>query len=158
MPEATYYFPDGFLWGTATSSHQVEGGNTNNNWCAWENEPGRIAKNHKSGLACDWWGGRWKEDLENAAAGGQNTHRLSIEWSRIQPKPDTWDENALEYYRQMLKGMLKLGLKPMVTLHHFSDPLWLYESGGWENNDVPVYFTEYVRKVVSALKDLTDFW
>lgn len=158
MPEATYHFPDGFLWGTATSSHQVEGGNTNNNWYTWESEPGRIVNGQKSGLACDWWGGRWKEDLENAARDGQNTHRLSIEWSRIQPKPDSWDDGALEYYRQILKGMHKLGLKPMVTLHHFTDPLWLYESGCWENDDSPKYFAEYVRRVVSGLKDLVDFW
>jgi beta-glucosidase len=158
MPDATYHFPEGFLWGTATSSHQVEGGNTNNNWYAWENEPGRIIDGERSGLACDWWGGRWKEDLENAAKDGQNTHRLSIEWSRIQPKPDEWDEDSLEYYRQMIKGMRKLGLKPMLTLHHFTDPLWLYEMGGWEHDDSPGYFAEFVRKVVSGLKDLVDFW
>lgn len=158
MPEATYHFPDGFLWGTATSSYQVEGGNENNNWYAWENEPGRIAGGQKCGLACDWWGGRWKEDLENAANDGQNTHRLSIEWSRVQPKRNVWDEEALEHYRQILKGMHKLGLKPMVTLHHFTDPLWFYESGCWELDDAPKYFAEYVRKVVSALKDLVDFW
>ncbi len=158
MPEATYHFPKGFLWGTATASHQVEGGNTNNNWYAWENEPGRIIDGQKSGLACDWWGGRWKEDLEYASKDGQNTHRLSIEWSRIQPREDKWDKDALDNYRQMLKGMHKLGLKPMVTLHHFTDPLWLYESGGWENDKTPEYFAEYVRRVVSALKDQVDFW
>ncbi len=158
MPEATYHFPKGFLWGTATASHQVEGGNTNNNWYAWENEPGAIHGGQKSGLACDWWGGRWKEDLENAAKGGQNTHRFSIEWSRIQPGENEWDEDALEYYRQMIKGMHKLGLKPLVTLHHFTDPLWLYESGGWENDQVVECFAQYVRRVVSGLKDLVDFW
>ena len=158
MPEATYHFPEGFLWGTATAAHQVEGGNTNNNWYAWENEPGRIANGDRSGLACDWWGGRWKEDLENAARDGQNTHRISIEWSRIQPSPDSWNEDALEYYRQMIKGMRKLGLKPMVTLHHFTDPLWLYEIGGWENEDSYKYFAVFVKKVVAGLKDLVDFW
>jgi len=158
MPEATFHFPEGFLWGTATSSHQVEGGNTNNNWYAWENEPGRIIHGQKCGLACGWWGGRWKEDLENAARDGQNAHRLSIEWSRVQPAPDKWDQDALEYYRQMLKGMHKLGLKPMVTLHHFTDPLWIYEDGGWENDKTPEFFAEFVRKTVLTLKDLTDFW
>ena len=158
MPQASYQFPKGFLWGTATSSHQVEGGNTNNNWYAWENEPGKIIDGQKSGLACDWWGGRWKEDLENAARDGQNTHRLSIEWSRIQPEKDQWDYEALDHYRQILNGMLALGLKPMVTLHHFTDPLWLYESGCWENDDAPGYFADYVRKVVDGLKDLVDFW
>jgi len=158
MPDATYHFPQGFLWGTATAAHQVEGGNTNNNWYAWENEPGRVVQGQKCGLACDWWGGRWKEDMENAARDGQNTHRLSIEWSRIQPKPGRWDDEALEHYRQIIKGMIKLGLKPMVTLHHFTDPLWLYEKGGWENGQAPDYFAEYVKKVVPALKDLVDFW
>ncbi|MFA5873282.1 MAG: family 1 glycosylhydrolase, partial [Anaerolineales bacterium] len=76
MPTASFHFPKGFLWGTATASHQVEGGNTNNNWYKWELE-GHTA--HKSGLASDWWGGRWKEDFDRAAETGQNAHRLSVE-------------------------------------------------------------------------------
>ena len=55
MPDAIYHFPQGFLWGTATAAHQVEGGNTNNNWYAWENAPGRVFQGQKCGLACDWW-------------------------------------------------------------------------------------------------------
>ena len=158
MVEAAYRFPKGFLWGTATASHQVEGGNTNNNWFAWENEPGRIRGGQTAGLACDWWGGRWKEDMENAANCGQNAHRLSIEWSRVQPKPDQWDDDALAYYREMITGMCKMGLRPMVTLLHFSDPLWIYEQGGWEWERTTEYFSVYVRRVVDALKDLVDFW
>ena len=158
MPEATYQFPKGFLWGSATAAHQVEGGNTNNNWYTWENEPGRIVEGHKAGLACDWWGGRWKEDLENAAEGGQTSHRFSIEWSRVQPTPDSWDDDALDHYREMLKGMSRLGLTPLVTLHHFTDPLWIYESGGWENDRTPVLFEKFVRKVVHALKDQVYLW
>ena len=97
MPQATFHFPKGFLWGTATASHQVEGSNNNNNWAAWEKEEGRIRNGDKAGLACDWWGGRWKEDLDRAAEAGQNAHRLSIEWSRIQPRKDIWDEDAIEF-------------------------------------------------------------
>ncbi|RMF45510.1 MAG: glycoside hydrolase family 1 protein, partial [Anaerolineae bacterium] len=130
MPQATFHFPRGFLWGTATAAHQVEGNNTNNNWYAWE-QAGRTV--HPSGLACDWWGGRWREDLDRAAEGGQNAHRFSVEWSRIQPEPDRWDEEALDHYRQMLQGMYERGITPLVTLHHFTDPLWLSEQGGWEN-------------------------
>ena len=158
MVKATYQFPEGFLWGTATSSYQVEGGNTNNNWFLWENEPGRIVGGQKAGLTCDWWGGRWKEDMENAAAGGQNAHRLSIEWSRVQPKPDQWDEDALEYYREIIRGMRKLGLRPMVTLHHFSDPIWIYEKGCWEWDKTVAYFSKYVRRVIETLKDHVDLW
>ncbi len=158
MAEATVHFPRGFLWGTATAAHQVEGNNTNNNWHAWEQQEGRIRNGDKSGLACDWWGGRWKEDLDRAAETGQNAHRFSIEWSRIQPAPDRWDEDALERYRMMLRGMLERGLTPMVTLHHFSNPLWLEELGGWENDDTPKKFADFVRKSVEALKEYVTYW
>lgn len=158
MPDATFHFPRGFLWGTATAAHQVEGSNTNNNWYAWEQQPGRILQEHKSGLACDWWGGRWKEDFDRAAETYQNAHRLSVEWSRIQPAPDRWDEDALDHYRQMLQGMHARGLTPMVTLHHFTDPLWLAEQGGWENPQVVQFFERFVEKVVTALREYVNLW
>ncbi len=158
MPEKVLRFPAGFMWGTATASHQVEGSNTNNNWYAWENTPGKIKGGHKSGLACDWWGGRWQEDLDRAAAGGQNAHRFSVEWSRVQPACDRWDEAALDAYRQMAQGMVDRGLTPMVTLHHFSDPLWLMAQGGWENDTTPEKFAAFAIKVVTALKDLVHLW
>lgn len=158
MPKASYHFPQGFMWGTATAAHQVEGSNHNNNWSAWENEPGRILHDHRAGLACDWWGGRWKEDFDRAEETGQNAHRMSVEWSRIQPKPDVWDEDALEHYRRMLRGMHERKLTPMVTLHHFSDPLWLAERGGWENDETPALFEAFVKKAVNALKEYTSLW
>jgi beta-glucosidase len=155
MPSGSFHFPKGFLWGTATASHQVEGGNTNNNWYKWEQE-GHTA--HKSGKASDWWGGRWKEDFDRAAEAGQNAHRLSVEWSRIQPTPDRWDEQALERYRSMLRGLHDRGITPMVTLHHFTDPLWLGELAGWETGAVVPLFEKYARKVVEALKEYCTLW
>src|SRR5687768_6949253 len=155
MPQATYHFPRGFLWGTATAAHQVEGNNTNNQWWKWEQD-GHT--NGTSGLACDWWGGRWREDFDRAAEGQQNAHRLSIEWSRIQPTPDHWDENALDRYRDMVRGLAERGMTPIVTLHHFSDPLWLAEKGGWERGAVSGHFEKYVRKVVEALKEYVTLW
>lgn len=158
MAKATYSFPRGFLWGTATASQQAEGQNINNNWSAWETQPGRIREGHKAGLACDWWGGRWKEDFDRAKETGQNAHRLSIEWSRIQPTPDRWDEDALDHYRQMVRGLVDRGMTPMVTLHHFSDPLWLVDRGGWESPETPALFEAYTRKVVQALKSYVSLW
>jgi beta-glucosidase len=155
MPQGTYHFPKGFLWGTATASHQVEGNNTNNNWYAWE-EAGHTV--HKSGLAADWWGGRWREDFDRAAETGQNAHRLSVEWSRIQPTPDTWDEDAIEKYRTMLRGLKERGITPMVTLHHFTDPLWITERGAWESQDIVPLFERYVRKAVDAFKEYCTLW
>ncbi|MDR3577508.1 MAG: glycoside hydrolase family 1 protein [Anaerolineaceae bacterium] len=165
MPQGTYHFPKGFLWGTATASHQVEGNNKNNNWSAWEEQPGRILNGQRSGLACDWWGGRWKEDFDRAVETGQNTHRLSIEWSRIQPEPERWDEDALDYYRQMVRGLVQRKMVPMVTLHHFTDPIWLCDGrcfpsglGAWENEEIAQLYVTYVRKVVEALKEFVTYW
>lgn len=155
MAKAKFQFPRGFLWGNVTSSHQVEGNNTNNNWYAWE-EAGHTE--HKSGLACDWWGGRWKEDFDRAAETGQNAHRLSVEWSRIQPERDRWDENALDRYREMLRGLRDRNMTAMVTLHHFTDPLWFMELGGWESDEAPQLFADFVRKTVSALKEYANLW
>jgi beta-glucosidase len=158
MPQATYEFPHGFLWGTATAAHQVEGRNTNNTWHDWENQPGRIKDGHRSGLAGDWWGGRWQEDLDRALADGQNAHRLSVEWSRIQPSPGSWDQKAIDQYLRMVRGINQRGMTPMVTLHHFSDPLWLMEMGGWEHEDTPALFNDFSRKIVEALKDEVNLW
>lgn len=158
MPQATFHFPRGFLWGTATASHQVEGNNTKNNWWTWEQQPGRIIQDDKSGLACDWWAGRWKEDFDRAKEAGQNAHRLSIEWSRIQPTPDYWDEGALDHYREIVRGLIERHMTPLVTLHHFTDPIWLAEMGGWENPEVKSYFNRFVAKVVEALKEYVTLW
>ncbi len=155
MIEATYTFPQGFLWGAATAAHQVEGNNTNNQWWQWE-QAGHA--DGTSGLACDWWGGRWREDFDRAAESGQKAHRLSVEWSRIQPSPDQWDEDALERYRLMLRGLLDRGITPMVTLHHFTDPLWLTERKAWETPDVVPLFARFVRKVVEALREYCSLW
>ncbi len=153
MPEATYHFPKGFLWGTATAAQQVEGQNTNNNWAQWETQPGRIVEGQKAGLACDWWGGRWKEDFQRAYDTGQNAHRFSIEWSRIQPEPDRWDDKALQVYVEMLRWLRDHQMTPLVTLHHFTDPLWLMATGGWGNPATPALFEKFVRHVIPALKE-----
>jgi beta-glucosidase len=158
MAQATFHFPRGFLWGCATSSHQVEGNNFNNNWWAWEQQPGRILNGDKSGPACDWWGGRWRDDFERAAEGHQNAHRFSVEWSRIQPVPDKWDEHVLDRYREMARNLIERNMTPLVTLHHFSDPLWLAEKGGWENEAVVDHFARFTRKVVEALQEYVNLW
>ena len=155
---ASYHFPKGFLWGTATAAHQVEGNNINNDWHRWESEPGRIINGDKSSLACNWWGGRWKEDFDRAAETGQNAHRMSIEWSRIQPEQGRWDEDALDHYREMLRGLYDRGLSPIITLHHFTNPLWMADQGGWESPEAPVWFGAFVRKTVEALKEYCSTW
>ena len=158
MPEATFHFVPGFLWGTATAAHQVEGGNNNNTWSKWEEEPGRIVQGQRAGRACDWWSGRWKEDLNRAADTGQNTHRLSLEWSRVEPVPGIWDETAIDAYREIVRGLVERKMIPMVTLHHFTDPIWLAERGGWENAETPLLFGRFVEKMAEALKEFVTMW
>jgi beta-glucosidase len=159
MAEATLYFPPDFLWGTATSAHQVEGDNQNNDWWAWEQKgEGRVFSDQRSGNACGWWKGHAEQDIERMAALQTNAHRLSVEWSRIEPKPGEWDHHALDRYRTILKAMRQAGIKPMVTLHHFTNPIWMAERGGWQHPDSVSWFQNYARKVAADLLDLCDTW
>ena len=151
------HFPPGFLWGTATSAHQVEGNNTNNDWWAWEQQPGRIAHGHRSGLACDWWR-ETEADFDRMAALHQNAHRLSVEWSRLEPQPGRWDDRALARYRQMLAGLRARGITPMVTLHHFTFPLWVAARGGWLWPELPEALARLARHVAEGLGDLVKLW
>ena len=161
-------FPEGFLWGTATASHQVEGGNTQNDWWALGAGPGHIQDGTRSGLASDWWGsvregpgeaaGRAEQDLAMAAQLGQNTHRLSLEWSRLEPEQGAWNEAAVDRYRQILGFLRDHGMTPMITLHHFTLPLWAADQGGWENEASVGWFTRYVERCYDAFGDLCNLW
>lgn len=157
MPRATFYFPQDFRWGTATSSHQVEGNNTNNDWWEWEQQKGRILNGDRSGLASDWWRNA-EVDFDHAADMGTNALRLSIEWSRVEPQPGVYDPDAIGRYRQMLQNLHDRGIEPMVTLYHFSNPRWLAQKGGWEQAGVVNDFGRYVRRMVQDLGDLIPLW
>ena len=157
MARAQMLFPPDFLWGTATAAFQVEGNNTNSDWWAWEQGDGRILNNHKSGLASNWWANA-EQDLDIATEMGSNAHRFSLEWSRIEPEPSVFDDAALGRYREILQGMHDRGIEPMVTLHHFSNPLWLVEKGDFGSEVVVDYFRRYTAKVVDVLGDLIPKW
>lgn len=158
MAKATMYFPPDFKWGTATAAHQVEGNNSNNDWWAWEQTPGHISRDQKSGLACDWWGDGFEKDMDFAAQMHTNAHRLSIEWSRIEPQEGVFDSAAIDRYRYMLASMRRRGIEPMVTLHHFSNPIWIAEQSGWETPLIVPKFERFVTKAAESLKDLCDLW
>jgi beta-glucosidase len=149
-------FPAGFVWGVASSSHQVEGGCTNNQWTAWEKQ-GRIKSGDNVGLACDWWHNA-ERDFDLAKSLGVNALRLSLEWSRIEPQPDQWDEKAIERYRAMLMALRDRGLRPFVTLHHFTNPLWFESRGAFETPESISAFERFTRRAVAAFKDLCSDW
>ncbi len=149
-------FPKGFLWGTASSSHQCEGGNTNNQWYRWEQQ-GHILTGEQSGEACNWWENA-ERDFDLAEQMVNNALRLSLEWSRIEPAEGHWDSAAIERYRAMLTDLHTRRIKPIVTLHHFTEPLWFADRGGFADEANIQYFVRYVIHAVESLRDLCDFW
>lgn len=157
MARATLYFPKDFLWGTATAAYQVEGRLTHSDWWVWEHTPGAILEGHTSGLACDWWRNA-EQDLDLAAEMGTNAHRMSVDWSRIEPTPGHFDDDALGRYREILQAMRARGLEPMVTLHHFVNPLWLVEMGDFSQESIVARFQAFTAHVVAALGDLVPKW
>jgi beta-glucosidase len=154
----TLHFPAGFLWGAATSAHQVEGHNTNNNWSTWEQTPGHIYQNQMAGAACDWWSGRYVEDFDRAAAMHHNAHRFSVEWSRIEPERGKFDNAAIAFYASMIEALRARGIEPLVTLHHFTEPLWITQIGGWTNPETVRRYERFVRLIVEELGSAVKMW
>ncbi|HMC51792.1 MAG TPA: family 1 glycosylhydrolase [Acidimicrobiales bacterium] len=145
-------FPEGFLWGTATAAHQVEGGNWNNDWWAWEHQPESPCA-ESSGDACDHlW--RYPSDLRLLAELGFTAYRFSLEWSRIEPAEGEWSLASLDHYRRMCATCHEHGLVPIVTFHHFTTPRWAAHLGGWEVPDTADLFARYCERAAAHLGDL----
>ena len=145
-----------FLWGAATSSHQIEGGNEHNDWWAWEAE-GHVDGGVRSGEATDHWN-RFREDLQLAASLGLNSYRFSIEWSRLEPEEGLWNTVALDRYGEILSECERLGLLPMLTLHHFTSPRWFAENGGFTQSGAAEKFAAYVSRVIEAFGPRIPLW
>lgn len=149
-------FPKDFLWGTAMSSHQAEGGNMFNDWWAWE-QKGKILNKQVSGDACNHYE-MYKNDFEIMEQMHHNSHRLSIEWSRIEPTEGEFNQSEIDHYRKVLLDMKKRGIKPVVTLWHFTLPHWFAKEGGFLHKDGRLKFLRYARRVVHELGDLVEIW
>jgi beta-glucosidase len=145
-----------FLWGAATSSHQVDGLSIHNDWWHWEQQ-GNIERGETSGKATDHWN-RFREDIRAAAEMGLNTYRFSIEWSRLEPEEGQWDKNALGWYENLIDACESAGLLPMATLHHFTIPEWLARRGGITSEHYVDKFAGFVRKVAPALVPRVPLW
>ncbi len=151
--------PANFLWGAATAAHQNEGYNRNNQWATWEEQPGRIRDGQRCGATTHWWDlAEAEADFDRAAELGLNSLRLSVEWSRIEPEEGVTDRSALQQYQAMIRLLRERQIEPMVTLHHFTDPLWLTHQGGWENPRVTERFARFAGRVVEALGDQVRLW
>jgi len=172
-----YNFPKEFLWGSATSAHQVEGGNFND-WTEWEKKNAeRFAKeaknkwqpwqqekfpemfepeNYISGRACDHYN-RYEQDFDIVKQLGHNAHRFSIEWSRVEPEEGKFNEAEIEHYRKVILALKARGLEPFVTLWHWTMPVWLAGIGGWANKKTVEYFVRYALYVAQAFPEV-KFW
>ncbi len=146
-------FPPSFFWGASLSSYQTEGGNFRTDWALWEREknltPCKEAANHYS---------FFKQDFQLARGLGLNAIRTSLEWARINPEASSFSEEAFLHYREVLATLKSLNLKPFISLHHFTNPIWFIEKGGWLNPKNIDFFIRYVLKVVSTFKEEVGYW
>lgn len=142
-------FPKGFFWGASAASYQVEGGIENVDWAKAAKE-GRVPA---CGLACDHYH-RYESDFDLAKSLGHNAHRLSVEWARIEPEEGKFNEEEIAHYRNVLEALHARGMTPMITLWHFTLPLWFVEKGGFEQKNSPEIFARYCAHVVEKLADL----
>jgi len=140
-------FPKYFLWGSSTSSYQVEGGIEKSDWCQFVD----------AGKACDHYN-RYEEDFDLLKKLNQNAFRLSIEWSRIEPEEGEFDEKELEHYLKVLQALKKRGISSFVTLYHWTLPIWFKDKGGWLNPKSVEYFKRYTEKIAEKLGSHVDFW
>jgi beta-glucosidase len=149
-----FKFPADFLWGAATSAHQVEGFNIHNDWWAWEHAA-RLKET--SGAACRHYE-LYSQDFDLALQLNHKAYRFSIEWSRIEPKKNFISYSEINHYKNVVKALRERGIEPVVTLHHFTNPLWFSQLGGWMNRYSSEYFCRYVEEIVSALREDVRFW
>ena len=145
-----------FLWGVATSAYQIEGA-PQNDWTAWE----ASEKLKATGVPCGKGAGhreRWQSDLSLLPTIGANAYRFSLEWSRIEPRPGELDESALAHDRRIVEFLGRLGIEPVVTLHHYTHPRWFWEEGGWERPQSVSRFRAFAAAVANALGDRVRLW
>jgi len=149
------HFPKNFLWGTSTSAYQTEGNNFYSNWFGWEKT---CPEQEKCNSSCNHYQ-LFEEDIQLAKnILHNNAHRLSLEWSRLEPKIGEYCQQEVTHYRTVLKSLKDKGLKTFVTLHHFTSPQWFYELGDFTKRQNLIYFEKYVRFCAEQFGDLTDFW
>lgn len=147
-------FPKNFLWGTAISAHQVEG-DSRNDWTVWESQHGSQSQ---SGKAADFYD-RYEEDFKLASQVlHNNSIRFSIEWARIIPEEGKINQKEIDHYLKVLEAAKRQNLIPMVTLHHFTNPIWFAEKGGWTKKENIRHFLDYVSVCKEYFGTLADYY
>ncbi len=161
--EQTFRFPEGFLWGAATSAYQIEGspladGAGPSIWQRFTHSPGLVQDGDTGDVACDHYR-RYKEDVGLMRELGLNAYRFSVSWSRVLPEgKGRVNDAGLDFYRRLVDALLENGIRPLVTLYHWDLPAALDDRGGWLNPDIPNWFAEYARVLFGALDDRVEMW
>lgn len=145
---------EGLLLGAATAATQIEGGDDNNNWARFAKE-GKVYDMTSPVRACDHYA-RFREDIDLMAEMGIEIYRFGIEWSRIEPAEGAFDPDALAHYREEIEYMLSKGIRPMLTLHHFTNPLWFEDMGGFTSKRSVDIFMRFAERVIDAVGDLIE--
>lgn len=151
-----YTFQEGFLWGSATAGHQIEGDNFNSqNWHFEQEHPENYEE--PSGKACNSWE-LYKEDIRLLKQLGHKAYRFSIEWCRIEPEEGRYDEKALARYQEMLDLLAENGIHACVSLVHGTHPWWFQQKGGFTNEENLKYFVNYLNYLVPKIADRVGSW
>ncbi|WP_068716896.1 family 1 glycosylhydrolase [Vibrio tritonius] len=144
-----------FLWGAASAGHQIEGNNINSDIWLMENLSTTVFK-EPSGDACNSFE-LWEHDLDIAKEIGLNCYRFSLEWARIEPTAGTFSKAMIDHYLRIVKGCVDRGLEPIVTINHFSNPVWFAALGGWTNPQAPEIFTRYCDEIGKYFADKLSY-
>lgn len=156
LTENNISFPDGFLWGTGTAGHQIEGNNIHSQ--RWNEElADRVRYPEVSAEACGSWE-RFRRDARLAAECGSQVYRFSVEWARIEPKEGHFNAAALNRYLELMRDLQKRGIRRMVTLHHFTHPAWFEAKGGFGRRENTACFLRYLEYLVPRIAEFTDGW
>jgi len=152
-------FPKDFLFGVSLSAYQNEGWNYNCDWWYYERnkKPGSEYPIEECGISNDFWN-RYKEDIDLVVELNSTVVRLGVEWSRIEPREGFFDEEAIFHYKEIFHYAKSKKLKIFLTLHHFTNPLWFMEHGGFFSKKSAMFFSRYAQKCVSEFKDYIDFF
>lgn len=151
-------FPKGFLWGSATAGHQIEGDNIHSNY--WYNEQKGLAANpalETSGKACNSYV-MYEEDSRLLAELGHQVYRMSVEWARIEPEEGTFVSAEVDHYIKVFESVKAKGIKICVTLVHFTVPQWFAAKKGFTEMDNLKYFQRYVEYIVPKIAAYVDMW
>jgi beta-glucosidase len=163
MSDLFLTFPEGFIWGSATASYQIEGawnedGRGLSIWDTFSHTPGKIQHGDTGDVADDHYH-RWREDIGLMASLGLNAYRFSIAWPRVFPLGNgALNPAGLDFYDRLVDGLLARNIQPWVTLYHWDLPQALQDEGGWANRQTAGYFAEYTRAVVHRLGDRVQHW